>query len=173
MTPTVTHSDGLLGSDTALLSTCGTYRYELTRGPLNRPAVFVMLNPSTADASIDDPTIRRCRGFARAWGCGGLVVVNAFALRATNPAALRTHPDPVGPYNDAVLATLGIARPRTRHRGLGSARDPARPGQARPCAAARCGRTQPMCLGVTKDGHPRHPLYVRGATTPCLYEARP
>jgi hypothetical protein len=168
MTGTVTHSDGILGSDTALLSACGTYRYELTRGPLNRPAVFVMLNPSTADAAIDDPTIRRCRGFARAWGCGGLVVVNAFALRATNPAALRTHPDPVGPYNDTVLATLGIREhgPVVVAWGVHATlhdRD------KRVLALLRGAGVEPMCLGVTKDGHPRHPLYVRGATTPVPY----
>ena len=77
------------------------YRYRLWREWDRSRAVvaFVMLNPSTADASRDDPTIRRCIGFARAWGFGGVEVANLFALRATDPRHLRGVPDPVGPRN--------------------------------------------------------------------------
>ena len=74
----------------AKISECGNYRYWLTReSELEHPgrgtALFIMLNPSTADASEDDPTIRRCRGFAKSWECAGLTVANLYALRSTNP----------------------------------------------------------------------------------------
>lgn len=76
----------------AEFSGCGRYRYSLRRrwadgGP---PACWIMLNPSTADAEKDAPTIRRCIGFSKAWGHNALVVVNLFALRSTDPTALRT-----------------------------------------------------------------------------------
>src|SRR3954453_788312 len=85
----------------AVISACGRYRYLLTRqvGPGTRTAVFIMLNPSTADATDDDPTIRRCIGFARQWGCGRLAVLNLFALRATDPAWMKQADNPVGPEN--------------------------------------------------------------------------
>jgi hypothetical protein len=89
---------------TAVLSDCGTYRYRLGRrwaeGPVD---VWIMLNPSTADATVDDRTIRRCMEFSRRWGAGALVVGNLFALRATDPAELVRHPDPIGPDNDEHL----------------------------------------------------------------------
>jgi hypothetical protein len=83
----------------AVTSECGKYRYLLTRqvGFGDRTAAFIMLNPSTADAVNDDPTIRRCIGLARRWGCGRLVVANLFAIRATDPAEVRKASDPVGP----------------------------------------------------------------------------
>ena len=95
----------------ALISDCGFYRYWLTRPGRSLiaergPVLFIMLNPSTADAELDDPTIRRCRGFAESWGCAGLTVANLYAYRATDPAALRLCADPVGPDNDAHLVRL-------------------------------------------------------------------
>ena len=77
----------------AIISPCGTYRYLLKQvaesmSPMTSTALFVMLNPSTADATLDDPTIRRCRGFAKLWDCNGLAVANLYALRSTDPAAL-------------------------------------------------------------------------------------
>lgn len=77
----------------------GEYRYKLWRvtgAPGTSVALFVMLNPSTADATDDDPTIRRCIRFARDWGHARLLVANLYALRATDPRALSRHPDPVG-----------------------------------------------------------------------------
>lgn len=145
----------------AIISPCGTYRYSLTRpGEPNAargPALFLMLNPSTADASLDDPTIRRCRGFAKAWDCAGIVVANMYALRATDPAALWVHPDPIGPDNDAWLAHL-IREHETVVCAWGAN------AKAERVAAVRKmfhRLSAPVCLGVTKHGAPRHPLYIR------------
>lgn len=97
---------------TAEFSPCERYRYKLTRSivtdprtvaspiPGVRSVAFVMLNPSTATADVDDPTIRRCIGYATAWGAADLTIVNLFALRATDPRKLRDAEDPVGPEND-------------------------------------------------------------------------
>src|ERR1019366_833740 len=89
------------------------YRYSLWRrvGESRRRVLFVMLNPSTADAIVDDPTIRRCMGFARTWGFGELEVCNLFAYRSPCPSALLRAADPVGPSNDRALRRLRNARP--------------------------------------------------------------
>lgn len=152
-------------TSSAVISDCGQYRYRLTRtwDDTLRPACFVMLNPSTADAGKDDPTIRRCVGFARSWGCGGIVVVNLFAFRATDPAELLKCPDPVGPDSwvwlesvamEAVLQRSPVVAAWGVHGALR--------GRSREVADLFRRLGSPMsCLGVTKDGHPRHPLYVR------------
>lgn len=147
----------------AIISPCGSYRYLLKRpadsmSPMKSTALFVMLNPSTADATVDDPTIRRCRGFAKLWDCNGISVANLYALRSTNPAALWSHADPVGPDNDSYL-----------WRVAGEYGDVvcAWGTNARPERAAEVARimrdagARLWCLGTTKDGSPRHPLYVR------------
>ena len=140
----------------AVFSDCGRYRYLLTRRWGDGPAAtFVMLNPSTADAATDDPTIRRCIGFAKSWDCGSLNVVNLFAFRATDPRELLAATDPVGPRNDAFLHGYlpGAVAAWGAHK-MAAAR-------ARGVVRA-FSRSSPLwCLGVTKDGHPRHPLYVR------------
>lgn len=153
----------------ATLSLCGTYRYALTRSWSSEGAghvLWIMLNPSTADADVDDPTIRRCQTFAYRWGYDGITVVNLFALRSKDPRALLNHPDPVGPANDVNIASLAKAA------GTGllvaawgaDGRLHGRSGRVRQTLAAT-GR--PLhTLGLTKFGHPRHPLYVRGDTTP-------
>jgi hypothetical protein len=86
----------------AVISPCGKYRYLLERTwGIGLPRVtWIMLNPSTADAEKDDPTIRRCIGFSKEWGYGGLYVVNLFAWRATDPGELKRVLRPVGPEND-------------------------------------------------------------------------
>jgi len=150
----------------AIISECGTYRYLLTR-PGDRhadkgSALLLMLNPSTADATEDDPTIRRCRSFARAWGCNGIAVANLYALRATDPAELWKHADPVGPDNDWRLTA--IAKEYTDIVcAWGVNARPERVAAVTNILIAAGGRL--WCLGTTKDGHPRHPLYLRSDQT--------
>jgi hypothetical protein len=141
------------------------YRYALTRRwDLSSPlACFIMLNPSTADAMADDPTIRRCTGFARAWGAGGLLVVNLFGLRATDPAELRSADDPVGPDNDAVITwwlwsqQAELIGPVVAAWGVHGTLQ----GRDRHAAGLLADRGRDLsCLGVTKDGNPKHPLYL-------------
>jgi hypothetical protein len=150
----------------ATFSPCGVYRYTLWRAWEVGPTVcWVMLNPSTADATKEDPTIRKCIGYARRWGFGAVAIVNLFALRSTNPRALYGHAAPVGPQNDAaivecvrlsrlVVAAWGV---HGEHCGRGDA----------VLDMLRLGVEAPVhCLGTTKDGHPKHPLYLRGDLEP-------
>jgi len=154
----------------AIISTCGLYRYSLWRywGP--RPyGTFIMLNPSTADGNTDDATIRRCCGFARAWGWGGFHVYNLFAFRATDPRELWTVKDPIGPRNNAMLE-FAIRRAR-QEAGFWDPMVVAWGAHARTWrvferaqfvrALAREHNQTLYCLGETADGHPRHPLRLR------------
>ena len=144
----------------ALISECGRYRYSLARrwGP-GATCTFVMLNPSTADASIDDPTIRRCIGFARREGCGALSVVNVFAFRATKPADMMAADDPVGPLNDAVIGeALRVADAQGWPIIAAWGANEMAETRGRKMAAT----VVMQCLGKTKAGAPRHPLYVKG-----------
>lgn len=147
----------------ALISDCGQYRYWLTRHKLTLlpdrgSALFVMLNPSTADANIDDPTIRRCIGFAQSWDCAGLTVANLYALRATDPRELWSCDDPVGPDNDKHLLSL-ILEYEDVVCAWGANAKPERVKQFLEIADRPCVRL--WCLGTTKAGAPRHPLYLR------------
>jgi hypothetical protein len=162
----------------AVLSDCGRYRYLLARtwddylgegewwdrAPQRALMVFVMLNPSTADGREDDPTIRKCIGFARRNGCGGILVVNLFAWRETHPKLLPRGPEVIGEHNEEFigialrnpLLAIGVAawgRMSTRlHRQSASTR-----------VAAQCARRL-HCLGTTQDGSPRHPLMLPYST---------
>jgi hypothetical protein len=144
----------------ALFSPCGLYRYRLGRiwDVEKRLLVFCMLNPSTATAEEDDPTIRRCMGFARAHDYGGIYVINLFAYRSTLPSALRDVADPVGPETDELIhltafertvvaawGTLGGLNGRDKH----------------VLQLLRKVAHRVVCLGITMNGHPRHPLYLR------------
>jgi hypothetical protein len=136
------------------------YRYLLTRiwDPAERPLVFLMLNPSTADALEDDPTLRRCTGFAKREGAGGVVVVNLFALRSTDPRALTRHPEPVGRYND-VFIRQAVSQGSKVVAAWGAA--PVAGDRGRNVAVALAARRVPLhCLGTTAVGQPRHPLYL-------------
>lgn len=133
-----------------------TYRYRLWRvwDPNAPRLAFVMLNPSTADASSLDPTCRRCVGYARAWGYGGVEIGNLFALRSTDPSALADHSDPVGPRNDDHLRRLcAQADGVVAAWGTNGALDD------RGRRVAELLETQLWALDTTAAGHPIHPLY--------------
>lgn len=164
----------------AILSPCGLYRYSLTRlWDESKPGcLWIMLNPSIADADTDDPTIRRCMGFARAWGCGSITVVNLFAYRATDPAlltaAVRYMPrGAAGPDNDA-----NIRRACINHSERGDYILTAWGAHAARKSLAwrrdEVMRLLPLadlcCLDVTVSGEPKHPLYCRGDLTPTKFE---
>jgi len=166
----IQRSAGPLAPRSALLSPCGHYRYELRRTWDPRLPVlrWMMLNPSTADGRLDDATVRRCIAFARAWGFGGIVIHNLFALRATKPVELRRHPDPVGTWSDAFLLAvpptlLTIAAWGTNGGLLGRDRRVL-------SLLARRGVRLHHLGPLTNAGHPRHPLYVRADARPSPFE---
>ena len=154
----------------ATLDPSRCYRYDLWRtwDPNGPRCAWVMLNPSTADETEADPTIRRCIGYARAWGFGGVVVRNLFALRATDPAALFASTDPVGPDADRWLSDNldGVGRVVV---AWGTGRCP-RLGDRWRRAAGLLAPRRPLCLRVAKDGQPVHPLYQRGDLTPVAWQ---
>lgn len=149
----------------ATISECGRYRYTLHRwwGDGDR-LYFVMLNPSTADAEVDDPTIRRCVGFARTLGFDGITVVNLYAYRATKPADLWLADEPTGgERNDDILREVGhVAKHQTVIAAWGANARPDRVAQVTTTPGWDCVKA----LGVTKDGAPRHPLYLRADSVP-------
>jgi hypothetical protein len=136
-----------------------------------RTCLFVMLNPSTADETTNDPTITRCIGFARDWGYGALAVGNLFALRSTDPAALADHPDPLGPYNWHWLTRLAVEADVVVA-AWGASAIAATRAVTTLALLARHSASGVRCLGLTKDGHPRHPLYVRADAEPVPYVLR-
>jgi len=151
----------------AEFSDCRRYRYVLWRRwnfqSYANQVMFIGLNPSTADEMEDDPTIRRCVGFAKDWGYGGILMLNAYAFHSTDPKGLKAVIDPVGPQNDEAL---GYRRSQC---GLviaawGSHCSPDREMQV--CQAI--GKVI-HCLGRTKSGKPKHPLYLKADTKPDVY----
>lgn len=152
----------------ALYSGCGAYRYALTRqwGP-GRRLLFVMLNPSTADERRNDPTVERCERRAVALGHGAFRVVNIFAWRATSPRDLKAAAAPIGPENDRILReSVGWADmvlcawgAHGSHLGRGAEVEAMLRGSG-------CGLWH---LGLTRQGAPRHPLYVGYAVAPVAW----
>lgn len=139
--------------------------------------IFCGLNPSNADAGSDDPTLRRLGGYARAWGYRRLVVINLFALITPSPASLRRHPRPVGSANDAVLLHWlrhWSHRPRWDlwlgwgANGSLKGRDQWFLAQLNDLRDRRsaAGGADAFCLGCTRAGHPRHPLYLPASLRP-------
>ncbi|HZL19866.1 MAG TPA: DUF1643 domain-containing protein [Polyangia bacterium] len=152
----------------AYLSPCRTWRYCLTRDvdPMlgEGTVAFVGLNPSTADETQDDPTIRRCIRFARDWGYARLKMVNLYAFRTTHPYVLKavaeSGTDIVGPENDHTLALVfGGSDLIVAAWGVHAETE-------RVAQITDDGRWPLHCLGLTRDGAPRHPLYMRADSKP-------
>jgi hypothetical protein len=154
----------------ATISPCGLYRWNLRRSwDSSLPACnFIMLNPSTADHVQDDPTIRRCLGFARRFGCGSLIVTNLFAFRATKPAEMRAAADPIGGDNNGYIVVAADQSQRSRglvicawgshghYRGRGP----------EVWARLRSLGIRTKALKLTRTGAPCHPLYLLSESEP-------
>lgn len=138
------------------------YRYSLEREwNLDAPRIgFIMLNPSTADATKNDPTIRRCIRFAQFWGYGAIEVVNLFAYRATNPDQLRCVADPIGSENTYYLLNM-IQQVEAIVVAWGNQGNFRQQNQV---VTRLLSNHSVYCLGMTRLRHPRHPLYVRSDT---------
>lgn len=148
------------GTSSAVFSPCGKYRYRLSRcwNPDTMPACFIMLNPSTADEMKNDPTVERCEQRSRAMGHGGLIVANIFALRSTDPKALYSAPDPVGPDNDeAIIAAAEAAAVVIC--GWGAHGAFGERGKT-VLALLYANSIKPHALKLNADGAPAHPLYL-------------
>lgn len=154
----------------AVYSDCEQYRYLLTRtwDTAGSKALFVMLNPSTATEVQNDPTVERCERRARALGFGSFRVCNIFAWRETDPRRMRRAQDPVGPENDAAIrdgclwGDMIVCAWGTHgaHLDRGAAVERLMRDTGRPLHH----------LGLTKDGHPKHPLYIGYATRPVPWD---
>jgi len=156
---------------TAIFDPTEKYRYLLTRSwpslEMNGTVTWVMLNPSTADAYQDDPTIRRCISFSQNWGYSGLIIVNVYALRSTDPKGLLTIQDPIGRENpmhiqnaiqssQLTIAAWGAFKVSNQTCKLGLPNE----------VYNVLRQAELHCLGTTKEGYPRHPLYIKGSTKP-------
>lgn len=154
----------------AVLSADGKFRYSLSRswaaeGAPLLPMCFVMHNPSTADAAVDDPTIRKCIGFAQRANCNAITVVNLYAFRATDPLLLLEASrgltvDVVGPENELHVSNA-MKHAHALVFAWGSVKGPDKPfREGLMGGLARRNNAMPLCLGTMKTGAPRHPLYV-------------
>jgi hypothetical protein len=160
---------GLFGEpDEAWFNEARTHRYLLTRrwDDDGEPMTVIGLNPSTAGAVIGDPTITRVMMRARREGCGWLRMLNIFGLKSTDPALLLEHPGRIGLSNDAILEAFATGLVVAAW-GVGGKLDDRGREVARRLASAG---VRLSCLGVTRDGYPRHPLYVRGNQPLVPYE---
>lgn len=150
----------------AVYSPCERYRYTLTRTwePAGSRALFIMLNPSTATEAKNDPTVERCERRARVLGHGAFQVCNIFAWRDTDPRALRRAQEPVGAENDEAIreachwADIAICAWGTHGAYLGRGPEVER--------IVRATGVPLHHLGLTKDGHPKHPLYIPYSAQP-------
>lgn len=156
-------------AEPAIFSDCRTWRYELTRdtGSGAGLCAFIGLNPSTADETQDDPTIRRCIRYTRDWGYARFKMLNVYAYRSTDPSGLLAVADPIGPDNDETIDRVcGMADLVVCVWGAFSS------SILRPARVERVldiviqSGQKPYCLGTTKNGLPRHPLYVKADQLP-------
>lgn len=158
------------GPSTAIYSDCERYRYALTRtwDAQGKRVLFVMLNPSKATEVQNDPTVERCERRARALGFGAFQVTNIFAWRDTDPFQMRKAAEPVGPENDKVIrdgaawADQIIAAWGTHGAHLGR-------GPQTEVLLRQTGKPL-YSLGLSKHGHPKHPLYISYAQKPVLWD---
>lgn len=148
---------------TAIISPCGRYRYVITRRVPQtlrwvKPMLFVCLNPSVADATVPDPTLTRCVGYADREKCTEVTIVNLFAFRATYPKDMRAAADPFGPDNRRHVEEQWI-----KHVSIGVivVAWGAQPFALRSDLRKEMSGKGALCLGTTKAGEPRHPLMVR------------
>jgi len=158
-------------ASTAIYSPCEKYRYSLTRiwQPEGKRALFVMLNPSTATEVQNDPTVERCERRARALGFGSFRVCNIFAWRATDPRDMRAQADPIGPANDAAILD-GCAWADTLVCAWGTHGAHLDRGLAVETLMRATGQ-ELLHLGLSKAGHPKHPLYISYARQPEIWRA--
>lgn len=156
----------------AILSDCGTFRYRLWRRWSSnvKPIAFVMLNPSTADAEEDDPTIRKCIGFATRLGQGAIEVVNLFAYRATKPADLKKAGYQRGPENFRHIIDACKGSAVTICAWGAHARGLQQPSMV--LDVLQQHGVQPMALALTEDCIPRHPLMLGYESIKGLHQYR-
>lgn len=148
----------------AEFSPCGRYRYTLTRiWDESKPlANWCAMNPSTADQHKNDPTITREINFSKAWGFGGMIKTNIMAFRSPKPEILRVQRDPCGPENLAYIESVAMKADKVI---VAWGSHPMNAIWAPWVYAKALKRFSLFCLGQTKDGSPRHPLYVKGTVT--------
>ena len=152
----------------AEISDCGQYRYGLWRVWDRQTAsvVFIMLNPSTADGDVDDPTIRRCMKYAERWGYGGIMVVNLFAYRAAERAGMRAAVDPIGNSNDGFIQSVILNYSGPFVCAWGNDGIYKRRSEIVLKMLCDCN-VVPQCLKINKaTGQPGHPLYLKGDLEP-------
>jgi len=154
----------------AIYSDCENYRYSLTRtwDEGGKRVLFVMLNPSTATEVQNDPTVERCERRARTLGYGAFCVCNIFAFRATDPKVMRAQPDPTGPENDAAIikaadwadSIICAWGTHGEHLNRGPEMEAVLRAQPKPLSH----------LGLSKAGHPKHPLYIGYKVQPMIWD---
>lgn len=149
---------------TAVISDCGKYRYLLRRAwDFAKPrALLIMLNPSTADATADDATIRSCVRLVSALGYGSMEVVNVFGWRATDPNELPKQPDPVGPQNEDIIEAAIVRSDVVICAWGANVMAQRKANYVRSLVSRR--RPATYCFGKTKAGFPKHPLYIKSGT---------
>lgn len=157
-------------ASSAVYSPCMDYRYLLTREwvPAQGRVLFVMLNPSTATEVQNDPTVERCERRARALGFGAFRVCNIFAYRATDPRVMRAAPDPVGPMNDTAIADSALWADQIICAWGTHGAHLDRGAQVE--ALLRATGQLLWHLGLSKHGHPKHPLYIGYSVQPVLWD---
>ena len=141
----------------ATFSNCRTYRYSLSRiwDKKKKLVLFIGLNPSTADEEVDDPTIRRCSGYAQNWGYGGFIIVNLFAYRTTLPSNLKKVKHPIGKDNDKYIVKLSKKADITVAAWGNNGNLYRRDKQVLSLVPNL------VCLKINKSGQPAHPLYLK------------